>query len=106
MITGFRRPSRSEMKPSNTAPYPVGIVQVAKKQFMVMRMDRIVPGKKVTFEEVKDKVARDFKAARATPAKEVLRKLWDDANIQAEDPGLKEDVERLLFPEKVTAGKA
>ncbi len=90
---------------SASAPFAVERIPNGK-EWIVLRKDHVVPGKKVSFEEVKDKVALDFKAARAKPAKEILRGLWDSANIQTDDPALKQDVERLLFPERFMQGAA
>ncbi|MGC8667857.1 MAG: peptidyl-prolyl cis-trans isomerase [Chthonomonadales bacterium] len=89
------------------ANLPVGAVDIehpAQGQWIVVRVERKDPGKHVTFDEVKDKVARDFKLTHATPAKDELRKLWDQANIETEQPALKDAVENLLFPDRLDQG--
>jgi len=80
-------------------PGEVKIIPSANNTFLVVKLEKIVPGKKVTLEEVKDRVTRDFKLTRRTPEQEVLQKLWGEANIQTEDPKVKADIERLLFPQ-------
>jgi foldase protein PrsA len=65
--------------------------------FLVLKKIRTEPGKKMTLDEVKDKVARDYKLTRCTPAKEVLRKLWDQSDIQTENDALKSQIEWIIF---------
>ena len=67
---------------------------------IVLKREKMAAGHKVTLDEVKDKVARDYKTTRQTPPQEVLQKLWDEAKIETEDPTVKANVERLLFPER------
>lgn len=81
------------MRPGEVKSFPSG------RNVLVVKMMKFEPGKKVTLEEVKDRVARDFKMTRRTPKEEVLRKLWDEANIQTEDPRVKAEIERILFPQ-------
>lgn len=104
-VRPFGKPS--PLSPVNTiAALKDGEVKVFPRgtldaQFaVVIKREKLVPGKKVTLEEVKDKVARDYKATRATPPQEVLRKLWDEAKIETEDPTAKANVEKMLFPER------
>jgi hypothetical protein len=81
-------------------PNEVRIIKT-EQGLLVVKMVEIKPGRKVKLEEVKDKVVRAFKVTRQKPPKEVLRKLWDSATITVDDPALKEDIERLIFPERV-----
>lgn len=65
-----------------------GEVQVVRagKAVLVVKRGKLTPGKKVELAEVKGKVERDLKLSRALPETEVLRKLWDSAQMTAEDP--------------------
>lgn len=87
--------SLAAMKPNEVRIVPT------EQGLLVVKMTEIKPGRKVTLEEVKDKVTRAFKVTRQKPPREVLRKLWDSATITVDDPALKEDIERLIFPERI-----
>jgi len=94
----------TRMRPADPKTGFLGEVRVFRdpktRGFVVVRLERIEKGHRADFEKVKDKVARDFKTSRAKPAKQVLRALWDGANIRTDEPGLREDIERRLFPER------
>jgi hypothetical protein len=70
---------------------------------LVVRLEKIEPGKVVTLDEVKDKVALEFKLTRSVPQKELLHKLWNAASIETDPPGLKKEIENLIFRD--TTGK-
>lgn len=81
------------MKPNEVRVFP------GQSRFLVVKMVKIEPGKQVNLEEVKAKVARDFKLTRATPMQEVLRKLWDENQdkIVTDPPTLKYTMKAMIF---------
>jgi hypothetical protein len=85
----------SSMKPGEVKIFP------AKQGITVLKLEKIDPGKKVTFEEVKSKVAREFKLSRAMPADEVLRKLWDTADTTFDNPDMKKQLTWVMFRDPV-----
>ncbi len=66
----------------------------------IIRLDQIIPGHKVTFQEVQNKVAIAVKMTRGRNGSEVFHDLYDSATINSDIPGLKQDVERVLFPNR------
>jgi len=81
------------MKPGDVRIVPSGA------NFVVVRLEKLVPGTTVTLEQVKNKVVRDLKLTRCPPAREVLGKLWDAANITTDDPDTKRQIHWMLFRE-------
>lgn len=72
------------------------------KSVIVLLVDK-TEGKRATLDdpEARKRVERDFKATRATPPQEVLRGLWDTADIQTDPPGIKQYIERMLLPDRL-----
>lgn len=89
----------SKMSPGAVRVIPAG------NAFLVVRLDRLEPSQKAVFDEVKPRVARDLKLTQALPAREVMRKLWDEANIQTEDPDMKRQLEWWIFRNSAGATK-
>lgn len=67
----------------------------------VVRRVRLIPGKVATLADVRPKVERELKLTRALPPKEVLRKLWDSARIETDDPRAKEEIKWRIFQDPV-----
>lgn len=86
-------------------PGDVKVLSSGNARFAV-RVDKIIPGKKVTLDEVKPKVMRAVKAMSATPAQEVLQKLWDQGEISTDPAEDKAQVEHVLFPQRTGSKSA
>jgi hypothetical protein len=71
--------------------------------WLVVKMDHIQPGKKVTLQDVKNKVALEIKKQRALPPQEILQKLWDNSDIVTDPESQKQQIERLIFPDRAAA---
>jgi foldase protein PrsA len=71
------------------------------RAIQVVRRVRMIPGKVATLNDVKAKVERELKLTRALPPKEVLRKLWDTAKIETDDPRAKEEIKWRIFQDPV-----
>lgn len=92
--------SIATMNPGEVKQIPAG-----PGKYVIVLMVEKTEGKRATLDDpaVRKQVERDFKATRATPAQEVLRGLWDAADIQTDPPGVKKNIEDALFPERINA---
>ncbi len=106
VVKPFGKPSKDPLinKVAGMKDGEVGTV-AARNGVLVIRRVSMTPGKAVTLDEVKPKVEREFKLTRALPEKEVLRKLWDEAKIETDDPKTKAEVQWLLFREPVQSAQ-
>lgn len=64
---------------------------------MVIKRIRRERGKVLSFDAARPLVERDFKLTRALPEAEVLRKLWDAAKVESDDPNMKRQLKWVLF---------
>jgi len=87
------------MKPGEvkSLPFPNG---GGAMLVVVLEAAEIGSGAKMDDPLIRKKVERDFKMTRSIPGQEVLRNLWDAADLEVEPAALKQSIERILLPER------
>jgi hypothetical protein len=69
---------------------------------VLVYVEKRVEGRKTSLAEpeTKKKVERLVKQSQQVNAQEMMRKLWDEGNIQTDPEGAKSDIERMIVPER------
>jgi hypothetical protein len=93
------------MKPGDVKDFPPQEFGRMGAKRIIVRMDKIEPGKKANMNDpkIKDRIRMAVAARRAKPWSEYLSGLWANVKFESENPDDKKNVEMLLFPERARA---